>query len=201
MIPPFHRKSAPGVRQGKVLRKNRWAETPDSDVTPQQRPFIDRQRAGRGYRHVLFKHDVRNFVALLPDWEELSQGLNGIILAPGSDSTLGWHRPGRVALCAWPRDLVLVLGPSVVAEDRPILDLLGVVPEQADSWCAAVCRFTEVSSRGYQLLAVLLHELGHHHDRMTNRSRRSARGEGFAIDYANRRAVELWPRFLQAFGC
>jgi hypothetical protein len=89
----IRRKSAPGVKGGVVQRKNNWAETPGYDITPQPRPFIDRQRPGAGYRHLL-ERDVERFVELLPDWEELSQGLNAIVLAPGDPGVLGWHRRG-----------------------------------------------------------------------------------------------------------
>src|SRR5438270_155534 len=103
MIRHLRRKSAPGVRDGVVRRKNNWQRTPDYDVTPQPFPFIDRQRAGAGYRHLLLKRDVRRFVSLLPDWPALAEGLNAIVLAPGCQRLLGYHRPGLVALCAWER--------------------------------------------------------------------------------------------------
>jgi hypothetical protein len=188
-----------------VLRKNRWVETPYYDITPQPRPFIDRLRPGKGCRHLLLKSDIQRFIELLPNWEQLSEGLNAILLARFEFHLLGWHRPGRVAICAWERDLVQVFGASVVWEDRPILDLLGVVPEPVETEQQAepsrfLCRFTEWTARGYQLLAVLLHELGHHHDRMTTRKRHdSCRGEPYAVNFANRLAWEIWPRYLQAF--
>jgi hypothetical protein len=48
-------------------------------------------------------------------------------------------------------------------------------------------KWTENTARAYQLLYMFLHELGHHHDRMTTRSRRAtARGEPYAESYANR---------------
>jgi hypothetical protein len=208
MNPSYHRKSAPDVRGGAVQRKNRWAETPYYDITPQPRPVIDRQRPGRGCRHVLLQRDVCRFLDLLPDWGRLSVGLNAIILAPWEEHTLGWHRNGRVAVCAWKRDLVRVFGASLIADDRPIFDLIGVVPEPIADPTEKYgvgrfpyrCRFTEGTARAYQLLAVLLHELGHHEDRMATRARHSpCRGEGYAIDYANHVAREIWPRYLDAF--
>lgn len=48
---------------------------------------------------------------------------------------------------------------------------------------------------------MFLHELGHHVDRISTRSRReSSRGEAFAEDFALRRAERLWPAFVAAFG-
>jgi hypothetical protein len=189
------------VRRGKVQTKNNWVETPFYDITAQPRPVIDRLRPGRGCRHVLRRCDVQRFVEILPDWAELSKGLNAILLAPYRGTILGWHRPGRVAICAWQRDLVLVVGDGLVEEDHLLLERLGVVPEPIGEGRWATLRFTEWSARGYQLLGVLLHELGHHHDRMTTRSRRNAaRGEGYAVEYATRYAQEIWERYLEVFG-
>jgi hypothetical protein len=48
---------------------------------------------------------------------------------------------------------------------------------------------------------VLLHELGHHHDRMTTRSRNeAARGESYAETYANRYADRIWEAYEAEFG-
>src|SRR4051795_2626468 len=61
-------------------------------------------------------------------------------------------------------------------------------------------RWTETQARAYQLLHVLPHELGHHHDRMTTRSRgNAARGEPFAEAYAHRVLDPLWPADARAF--
>ena len=47
---------------------------------------------------------------------------------------------------------------------------------------------------------ILLHELGHHHDRMTTTSQiRSARGERFAETYALRYADSLWDAYFREF--
>jgi hypothetical protein len=96
----------------------------------------------------------------------------------------------------------------MVEEHRSILELLDVeqVPIEDSAECGELVRhledrsdpdpsvpghvelrFTEGQARAYQLLHILPHELGHHHDRITTRSRRrSARGEPYAEAYANR---------------
>jgi hypothetical protein len=94
------RRSTPRVRDGKVQRKNRTAVTPHYSHTPQPYPAVDRRRPGAGYRHFLTKQHVYRFLAILPDWAELSRGLNAVVLAPGDASCLGWHTPGIVAICA-----------------------------------------------------------------------------------------------------
>jgi hypothetical protein len=161
---------------------------------------IDRRRPGRGYRHLLTVADVRRFLQLLPDWSELSCGLDAVVLAPGERRLLGWHRRGIVALCAWDRDVEREWHADFVEEHRDVLDRLGVERLANDPpW--EVVQFTERSARGFQLMHVLLHELGHHHDRMTTRSRRSAgRGEGYAEAYALRYAEGIWERYFREFG-
>jgi len=43
------------------------------------------------------------------------------------------------------------------------------------------------SAKAFQLIHIFIHELGHHHDRMTTRSKRAvARGEEYAENYARR---------------
>jgi hypothetical protein len=193
------RKTAPKVRGGKVQRKNRAAPTPSYWNTPQGRPVVDRQRPGEGYRHVLLARDVERFVGLLPDWAELSRDLHAILLAPGGGGAMGWHTPGVVAVCAWERELHQDWAEDFAAAHRDILDRLGVAREPTAS--GVLCQFTETQARGFQLLHILLHELGHHHDRMTTRSqRRAARGETYAEDYANRYAPTVCERYFDEFG-
>jgi hypothetical protein len=63
------------------------------------------------------------------------------------------------------------------------------------------CEFTPGTIRAYQLPHVLLHELGHHRDRMSTRSRaRSARGKNYAEDYALEHEQIVWGRYLDTFG-
>ena len=111
----------------------------------------------------------------------------------------------------------------MVEEHRPILELLEIeqVPiehstEYREFWDDlktmgvrspglraghVELRFTESQARAYQLLHILPHELGHHHDRITTRSqRRSARGEPYAEAYANRVADSVWPIYARTFG-
>jgi hypothetical protein len=194
-----HRKSAPRVVNGKVQRKNRAALTPTYFNTPQETPVIDRFKPGFGYRHILKKKDVLAFIELLPDWKELSLGLRAVILAPGNGECSGWYRStGIVAICAWERDLWWLLS-RFWFEKEHILQTIGVPCEQTSQ--GYVCKWTESTIRAYQLLDVFLHELGHHHDRMTTKSQRQCcRGEGYAEEYARRYGDLIWERYLDWFG-
>ena len=64
-----------------------------------------------------------------------------------------------------------------------------------------MCEFTESQARAYQLLHILLHELGHHHDRITTKSQvRASRGEPYAEAYALQHEALIWERYLDTFG-
>jgi hypothetical protein len=62
------RKTAPGVRGGIVRKKNCSALTPTVFNTPQEIPAIIRERPGEGYKHLLLRRDIEQFIGLLPDW-------------------------------------------------------------------------------------------------------------------------------------
>jgi len=182
-----------------VQFKNRCAPTPNYYNTPQTVPVIDRERPGSRYRHLLKKRDVIDFISILPDWEELSKGLNVIVLAPGEEDTDGWHDPGVVAVCAWERELWREVDDEYYQEHADILERLGVPCEKTRS--GSLCKFSEATTKAFQLLHILLHELGHHHDRMTTRSKLEAsRGEGYAERYARQYEKLIWDRYLEVFG-
>jgi hypothetical protein len=196
---PQARKTSPKVLGGKVQRKNRWDVTRTYWNTRQAVPVIDREEPGRGYRHVLRRKDVFAFIDVMPDWEEISQGLDAIVLAAGSDRADGWHRNGVIGLCAWERDLWRVASTAYYEEHAEFFDRLGIPCEpEGDDW---TLKFTETTAAAFQLLHVLPHELGHHHDRMTTRSQRKAsRGERYAEDYAVRYERRIWDSYFRVFG-
>ena len=194
------RKTTPKVRGGKVQRKNRTDLSPDIFPWEPGNPTIWRQRPGEGYRHLLRIKDVENFLALLPDWAELSAGLRGVLIAEGEDDCMGWHNPGIVAICAWSREIAGYWTSDFVDEHRSVLQRLGVPLEPTDQDDYYVA-WTETSARGFQLMHILLHELGHHHDRMTTRNQqRAGRGEDYAEQYALRYAERIWELYFAEFG-
>jgi hypothetical protein len=196
----FLRKTNPEVAAGTVQKKNRTDESPTGYNTAPGYPVVYRLKPGFGYRHVLRQKDVRGFLQLLPDWGRLSEGLNAVVLAPGSVCYDGWYRQGVVAVCAWERGLWREMTRQDYLEHRDLLQRLEIPVEEAEDGYY-LCKFTEPSVRAYQLLHILLHELGHHHDRMATRSRADAyRGEDYAERYALESERRLWDRYLAAFG-
>jgi len=143
--------------------------------------------------------DIYDFIGILPDWNELSQGLNAIVLAPGEWDIFGYHRHGVVHICAWERDLWITITEDCFEKERAICERLGVPWEREER--DIVCQFTESTARAHQLLATLLHELGHHHDRMSTKSKiRASRGETYAESYAKEYAELIWERYIEVFG-
>src|SRR5262245_5193242 len=104
----FHRKTSPKVVGGKVQRKNRWRQEPDS--APPHQVRIERYKPRPGFRHFVSPADVTAFLGLLPDWHNLAVGLNRVVLS-ADRSCLGWFVPETVAVCAWEEECVQVYNP------------------------------------------------------------------------------------------
>jgi len=105
---------------------------------------------------------------------------NGLVLDSATDCA-GWCAPGVVAICGWDHDLSDWWSLEMEAEHRHI------------PW-------TEPQARAYQLLHILPHELGHHHDRITTRSgHHASRGEPCAEAYANSVLERVFPSYARAF--
>ena len=198
MLRGFNRKSTPQVKNGRVQKKHNGHETADYYNSPQRLPVIDRKRPGPGYRHVLKQKDIHDFINILPNWPELSKGLNGIILAPGEWGTYGYHLPGVVHICAWDKEYWFALTSQGYEDEREFLELLGVPIERRKG--GVLCKFNENTARAHQLLGTLLHELGHHYDRITTKSQIDAsRGEPYADEYARRYAERIWDSYTKVF--
>jgi hypothetical protein len=200
-MPPGHRRTATRVRDGRVQKKNNWElDRGDYFALEQDEIRLDRRPPGRGYRHLLTIADVRAFIALLPAWDEVAIGLDAIVLDAGSGGSMGWHRPGIVAVRAWEHELWWPDCPRAWERDsRHVLDRIGV--EREPDGDSVALRWTEAQARAFQLLDVLPHELGHHHDRITTRGGvRAARGEPYAEAYALRVMDEIWPAYADRFG-
>lgn len=217
-----HRRSAMRVRDGRVLKKNNWRlDQGDYRALAQDEIRLDRRRPPEGCRHLITIGQLRSFIALLPDWDEVAIGLDAIVLDSATDCD-GWCGPGVVAVCAWQQDLWDWWRPAEIQEHRHLLDMLEVerVPvEQSPDFAEFAgwfeqrtgkpakpaglmeLRWTEGQARAYQLLHILPHELGHHHDRMTTRAQRFlGRGEAYAEAYANRVLERAWSAYARRFG-
>lgn len=176
-----------------------WRYTPESALSATT-VVLERRRPGKGYRHILTKSDIERFIALLPDWDELADGLEAIVLLPGNRECQGYYEHGWIGICAWERPLWHVYDRSYLEQPRESMVRLGVPVEPLHEE-GVIARWTKDMIRAYQLLDVMLHELGHHRDLMSTRSRRHAsRGESFAETYATRYAEQIWDAYQTEFG-
>jgi hypothetical protein len=194
----YNRRTATKVRDGRVQRKNRHIPTCRLGLV------LDRESPGKGYRHVLTKRDLQEFIDIIPDWERLSQNLERIVLSSPvalEDAAYEFfHREetGAIYLHAWHEDLWTELQTAYYEAHAEILQRLGVSRDGADG--RILCRFTEPQARAFMLLHVFMHELGHHFDRMTQKHRNSTRGEDYAERFAATRFQALLPRYIRVFG-
>ena len=197
----FHRKTAPGVRGGRTRHKNNWDLSPSWYRDPLTRLVIDRRRPGIGYRHLLLKRDIERFVKLIPDWTELSVGLDIIVLASGGQGCDAWYNRGVIGLCAWPTNLRYAVDPDWFRGHRAFLTRIGARTE-GDDPDDIVIDWTPDTARAYQLCHVFLHELGHHRDRMHTHAKtdNAPRGEDFAERYAWGLEQQIWEQYLNEFG-
>jgi hypothetical protein len=197
-MPRAHRRTAPKVRNGRVQKQNNWRRTPGLfDARPHL--TIRRERPGPGHRHVLFQRDIERVIELIPDWEELSRGVNVILLDGKRTDCDGWYNRGIVALTAWPREMSYSICSDWYVGHKRFLDRIGLrVSGPPDDLTG---HWTDATVRAYQLLHVFLHELGHHRDRMMTRSQRwPERGEEYAEQYAWAYEEQLWERYVAEFG-
>jgi hypothetical protein len=92
-------------------------------------------------------------------------------LARGHPTADGLHssRHGVIEICAWDRTKWVEYTNDGYQEHKMIFERLGVECEKRNKYY--LCKFDEKSIRAFQLLHVFLHELGHHHDKMTTQKK------------------------------
>src|SRR5579859_1288044 len=179
----FNRRTATKVKGGRVQKKNNHRPTGHDGYV------FDRESPGRGYRHVVSKRDVQDFIDIIPDWDRLSHRLERIVLAApdGShDGTYSFFRrreTGAISLCAWPDDLWMEINDSYFKAHQAIFERLGVSHDRHED--CTVCRFTEAQVRAFMLLHVFVHELGHHFDWSNQKHFGASKGEDYAERFAN----------------
>lgn len=197
----YNRKATPKVRGGKTLRKQNYRQTPSYWNTAGGPLVIDQQRPGKGFKHFLKKRDLKRFIELIPQWEQLSQGLRAIVLEGGDFAGVDgyYYYLGIISLTAWPIEQNIWVPPHFERSHSALFDRLGI--QRIEKEEGFVCYFSKDQIRAYQLLHVFLHELGHHVDRMSTHDQRvCGRGEIFAEDFAWKWEAKLWQDYQEVFG-
>ena len=205
----YNRKTAPKVIDGVVKRKNNHTKTATLGYV------VDRERPGRGFRHVLRKKGIHDFTDLIPDWDTHSKGIESILLCRGDGYTDGLYRhfsyeeTGIIYLCAWDDDMWGDVSEKYFHEHRWIFDSFGLVyekrlrkePNGRGKYTAWGCYFSDSQARAFMLAHIFLHELGHHVDKLRSRSRDTTiGGEPFAEDFSKKMFQRIWPAYVDRFG-
>jgi hypothetical protein len=194
----FARKTKTRIKNGKAQRKNRWANTPNYWNTYQDEIQIDVESPGKGYKHFLKKRDIKLFLEILPNREEIDIEFDAVLLAQGSFNTDGWYKNGVIGVCAWERDMTKEYNLDYFEAHKDIFERLNIKFTIKKDY--VICDFTENQIKAYLLLHILLHEIGHHHDRINTRSkRRCGRGEKYAENYAFKYEKIIWNKYFEVF--
>lgn len=192
------RKITPKVKNGRVQKKNRHDFTPNYWNTRQAELQFDTLKPGKGYKHFLNKSDIKRFLEILPNWKEIDIELDAILLSEGGGPD-GWYHDGKIAICAWPKDRTSSFTKEYFNDHKRIFDQLNVKYEIKKD--GVVCHFEEGQIKAYQLLHIFLHEIGHHHDRISTKKRIDLpNGEPFAESYAEKYEKIIWHKYFEEFG-
>jgi len=193
----MNRKTTPKVKDGRVQKKNRHDQTPNYWNTRQSTLQIDIENPGRGYKHFLKKRDIIQFLEILPHWEEIKTEFDAVLLAQGGGPD-GWYLDGVVGICAWDKNMTSSLSTGYFNDHKDLFDRLGVAYEIKKD--GVICHFKEDQIKAYQLLHILLHEIGHHHDRISTKSKkRPSNGEKYAESYAIKYERIIWNKYFDTF--
>lgn len=193
----FARRTATRIKKGTVQKKNRHAKTPNYWNTRQDEIQIDIENPGKGYKHFLKKRDIKQFLEILPNREEIDIEFDAVLLARGSYYRDGWYENGVVGICAWEKEMTKEYSLGYFKAHKEIFDRLEVRYTLKED--LVICDFTENQIKAYLLLHIFLHELGHHHDRINTKSRKITRGENYAESYALKYEEIIWHKYFECF--
>jgi len=195
----INRKTTPKVAGGKPLRKNNHKVTPNFWNTEQEFVQIDEEKPGKGFKHFLKKKDIIKFLEIIPNWNMLSKHLDAIVLTYGGFGYDGYYNNnGVICISAWEKDRDILVNENYYHAHKELFERLGV--ESTKQSAGYFCEFTIDQIKAYQLLHILLHELGHHYDRIKTKSKyKAARGEDYAETFAFDNEKLIWKRYQEAF--
>ena len=200
MVKGYNRKTSPKVIGGLVQRKNNHTKTARIGYV------VDRVPAGKGFVHVMKKKDIHDFTDIIPNWQNVCDGIESIVLDQGDDYVDGLYRhysyegTGIIWLSAWSEQLWVDFSEEYFEEHKWHFDKLGINynKNKKGDWS---CHFTKSQAKAFMLLHIFLHELGHHIDKMRSKNQSIMRGgEEFAEKYANDMFEKVYPDYVVKFG-
>jgi len=196
---PAKRKTTPKVIGGQVLRKNNHKQTPNYWNSQQKEVQIDVEKPGKGYKHFLKKRDIIKFIEIIPNWNIYAEDLDAIVLENGNTYHDGiYNNNGVICISAWEKEMDITINNHYFSAHKELFDRLRVKYKQTGN--DFYCEFNAQQIKAFQLLHILLHELGHHYDRIKTKSKmRSSRGENFAEQFAFEKEAQMWQKYEEEF--
>lgn len=195
------RKTTPKVTDGKVQKKNRHKPTRRNSMG------VKFGRPSDGNIVVVSKDDFWKFIRLIPDWKRISADLEQIYFSGSYPEPIDTEMSGEgwygypdfptIQMDAWNGTLRKLISGEYQKQHADLFLRLGVEIEETEEGKIAV--FNENSARAFQLLHVFLHELGHHHYRITKGRGKDAGSEKYAEQYALKTEKSIWRRYCEAF--
>jgi hypothetical protein len=166
-----------------------------------QRLVIDRARPGRGFVHLLQNAMILQFLDLLPNREEMTEGLQMVMLTENVPGVFGLSHPGVIEICAWPRELWRDFTAETFKREQWLLEKLEVPCRRDEKSGLVTCEFTEETARAHQLLGTFLHELGHHRHLVRNRhAKPKKKPVEYTSPYAKHTAEVMFHAYADLFG-
>jgi len=186
------------VKNGTVQKKNRHAKTPNYWNTYQDDIQIDIEPPGKDFKHFLKKRDIKLFLEILPNREEIDFRFDAVVLARGNYFNDGWYRNGVIGIGAWEKSMSRKMSKKYFEDHKTIFEKLNVKYTIKED--CVICDFTENQIKAYLLLHILLHEIGHHHDKInTKKKLNCGHGENYAENYAYKYEKVIWNKYFEHF--
>jgi hypothetical protein len=125
------RKTNPRVIDGVVQKKNNATSTGDYWREPMTRWKFEKGRPRPGFRHVVGKQNLDRFIEIIPGFDDLSKGLDAIVLTKGCPTIFGiywhgWTENGVINLCAWNADLHLPMSKKLYDTHPELMERLNI---------------------------------------------------------------------------
>ncbi len=138
-----NRKTNPRVIDGRVQKKNNDRPTHNYYNHVEPELVIDRRRPGPEARHLLMVEDIKTFISIIPNWAELSRGIDAVLLVPYDDNYFGlYNYAGVIKISAWPVELWIEIGEGLNPRKDWLMKTLAVETEDL-SYGGYLAKFTE----------------------------------------------------------
>ena len=103
----------------------------------------------KGFKNIVRKHEMYDFFQLIPEWEKVSRGLDGVVLGGKSKSLLGQYGNYVITLFSWETEIIWpTTNEEFVKEHEEVFDMFGIpyFPNKNKDGCYVV-EFNEQTAK------------------------------------------------------